>query len=460
MWEKLYDVIVAGGGPAGSVAAISAARNGASVLMIEKLGFPGGMATAGMVNPIHTYHNMRKEQIVGGVPDEIVKRLVAIGGAFPGGHLYSSYQSSHTHTPFDVESMKRVLIDMLCEAGVDILLHSFVFGAERGKGGDLELKVCSKSGITTARGRMVVDACGDGDVSAAAGATFEKGGQDGRCMAGSLYIRMGGVDASQVITYIKAHPDDFVLAEDPYLGKTNAELAAEIRDVRDIHVVRGFFSLVKQAHERDEFPRTRNQVMCVFSPRTGQVYLNSANVVHVDGSNVLELSRAEIETRRQVPKIVGFYQKYVPGFKDAFLLETAPHLGVRESRRITGDYILTGEDVLSGRHFEDGIARGAYPSDIHTPDGGLVHRHIRDGRDYHVPYRCLLPAGIDNILVAGRPISADRIAHGSLRVMAQCMAIGQAAGTAAALSVKKGTTPRKLPIADLLSALTSQGAIL
>jgi hypothetical protein len=356
--------------------------------------------------------------------------------------------------------MKRVLIDMLCEAGVDILLHSFVFGVERGKGGVLELRVCSKSGITTARGRTVVDACGDGDVSAAVGAKFEKGGEDGRCMAGSLYIRMGNVDSSEVIAYIKAHPDDFVLAEDPYLGKTNADLAAEIRDVRDIHVVRGFFSLVKRAHERDEFPRTRNQVMCVFSPKAGQVYLNSANVVHVDGSNALELSRAEIETRRQVPKIVGFYQKYVPGFKDAFLLETAPHLGVRESRRITGDYILTGEDVLSGRHFEDGIARGAYPSDIHTPDGGLVHRHIRDGGDYHVPYRCLLPAGIDNILVAGRPISADRIAHGSLRVMAQCMAIGQAAGTAAALSVKKDTTPRTLPIADLLSALKSQGAIL
>ena len=157
---------------------------------------------------------------------------------------------------------------------------------------------------------------------------------------------------------------------------------------------------------------------------------------------------------------MGFYQKYIPGFQEAFLLETAPHLGVRESRRITGDYLLTGEDVLSGRHFEDGIARGAYPSDIHTPDGGLVHRHIRDGRDYHIPYRCLLPVGLDNILVAGRPISSDRIAHGSLRVMAQCMAIGQAAGTAAALSVKKGTTARKLPIADLLSALTSQGAIL
>jgi len=183
-------------------------------------------------------------------------------------------------------------------------------------------------------------------------------------------------------------------------------------------------------------------------------------VVHVDGSDVEQMSQAEIATRKQVPEVANFLIKYIPGFTNAYVLDTACQIGPRESRRIMGDYVLTGEDVLEGRRFADGIARGAYPSDIHGPDGGLVHRHIKDGRDYHIPYRCLTPKGLENILVAGRCISCDRIALGSVRVMAQCMATGEAAGTAAALAVAKARTPRSMGGDAVVESLKEHGAIL
>lgn len=458
--RKKYDIIVAGGGPSGTVAAIAAARNGARTLLVERWGFLGGMATAGMVSPIHTFHNMRGEQIVGGIPDEIVKRLEKIGGAFPTGHPRSVYLSSYSHSPFEIESMKQVLQEITVEAGVEFLLHTFITDAVKSNNKVEGIEVANKSGKYTIEAKVVIDATGDGDIAAAAGAQFEKGGSDGKCMAGSLIFRMANVNTDKIIEYIKQHPDEFVLAEDPYANTTNQELAAKFSNVSELQVLRGFFPIVKQAQERNEFFKTRNQVMGGFSPKKGEIFVNMANVLHVDGSNVEDLTYAEIETRKQVPTIVSFLQKYIPGFEEAFLVETAPQIGVRESRRITGDYVLTAEDVFECKKFHDGIARGAYPSDVHGPDGGVTHRHVKGGNDYHIPYRCMLPLGLENILVAGRSISAERIAMGSFRVMAQCMAMGQAAGTAAALAVRKGLTPRELDIEQLKTILTKQGAII
>jgi len=458
--KESYDVLVAGGGPTGTVAAIAAARNGAKVLLIERYGFLGGMLTAGMVGPIHTFHNMQGEQIVGGIPHEIVKRLEKIGGVFPGGHLHGAYLSSYTHTPFDVESMKRILLEMTEEENICFLLHTFVAGAIVESNKVKGVKVVNKSGSYGIKAKIVIDATGDGDVAAAAGADYQKGGKQGECMAGSLYIRMGNIDAQQVIDYIKKHPDEFVLAEDPFIKKSNAELASKISNAMDIHVVRGMFETVQKAQKEGEFPSTRNQVMFVFSPKRNEVYINSANVVHLDGSSVEDLTYAELETRKQVPKIVDFFIKYIPGFEKAYLINTATQIGVRESRRIIGDYTLTINDVLQVKKFSDGIARGAYPSDVHTPDGGLVHRHVQGGSDYHIPYRCLIPKKLNNIIIAGRSISTERLAMGSIRVMAQCMAMGQAAGTAAAISVKKEVIPRKLDISLLQKNLISQGAII
>jgi len=458
--KNYYDVLVAGSGPAGTVAAIAAARNGVKVLLVERYAFLGGMLTAGMVSPINAFYNMQGKQIVGGIPHEIVRRLEKIGGVFPGGHLRSAYLSSYTHTPFDVESMKRILLEMTEEENICFLLHTFVAGTIVESNKVKGVKVVNKSGTYGIKAKIVIDASGDGDVAAAGGADYQKGGKQGECMAGSLFIRMGNIDEKQVMDYVKKHPNEFVLSEDPFIKESNAEVASKISNLSDIHAVRGMFDTVKKAQKEGEFPSTRNQVMFVFSPKRNEVYINSTNVVHMDGSNEEDLTYAELETRKQVPKVVNFFIKYIPGFRNAYLINTATQIGVRESRRIIGDYILTINDVLQAKKFYDGIAKGAYPSDIHTPDGGLVHKHVQRGSDYDIPYRCLIPKKLNNILVAGRSISADRLAMGSIREMAQCMAMGQAAGTAAAMSVKEEIIPRKLNISSLRENLISQGAII
>jgi len=458
--KNFYDIIVIGAGPSGVCAAVSAARQGAKILLVEKFGFLGGLMTAGMVVPIHTFHNMRGEQIVKGVADEIVERLARIGAAYKEKHPITAYRSAYTHTPFNVEGMKRVLFEICEESKVELLLSTFFFGAEVKDGFIDSIKVLNKSGIEILRAKYFIDTTGDGDVAAASGAHFVKGDSLGKCMAGSLMIQIGGVNDKKIIEYIKENPDDFVLAEDPFLKLTNKDLANQIKTRKDIVIVRGYFSLVKKAKKMGDIYLNRNQIMFTLPPFEGQAYANVANVFHVDGSNAREISLAEIETRKQVPKIMDFFKKYIPGFENCYLIQTAPQLGVRESRRIIGDYILSKDDVLNGVSFHDSIARGAYPSDIHTPDGGVKHIPIRNGRDYGIPFRCLLPKGLENLVVAGRLISCDRIALGTIRNMAQCMATGQAAGTSVGICVKNSLKKiRELSVNELKDILIKQGAI-
>lgn len=455
------DVIVVGGGPSGVCAAVGAARLGAKTLLVERWGFLGGMATAGMVVPIHAFHNMRGQQIVKGIGDEIIDRLAKIGGAYKEKHPVSAYRSAYTHTPFNVEDMKQVLLEIVDESGVEMLLHSFLFDAEKKGQYVKSIRVINKSGVESLSADYFVDTTGDGDLTARAGAEFAKGNSsDGKCMAGSLMIRIGGVCDEKLIHYIKKNPDDFALAVDPFPKLTNKDLSEQIKTRKDIPLLRGFFSIVRQAKENGDLHQYRNQLMLSFPPAQGEVYANVANVLHLDGSEAKALTKAEIETRKQVPGIISFFRKYVPGFENCYLIQTAPQIGVRESRRIIGDYLLTLDEALEGTSFEDSIARGAYPSDIHTPDGGVQHTPIRDGLDYGIPFRCLLPKGIKNVIVAGRCISADRGGLGTIRHMAQCMATGHAAGVAAALCVNfsLGET-RKLEFEKLRAALIEQDAI-
>lgn len=199
--------------------------------------------------------------------------------------------------------------------------------------------------------------------------------------------------------------------------------------------------------------------MLAISPKIGEVYANVTNVLHLDGSNSDELTIAEIETRKQVPKTINFFRKYIPGFENCCLIQTATQVGVRESRRIIGEYILTKEDVVNGVKYKDTIARGAYPIDIHGTDGGVLHIPVKDGSDYGIPYRCLIPKSLNNVLVVGRAISSDRFAFGSIRVIAQCMAIGQAGGVAAGLCVQNTIeNTRNLNINLLKNKLIEQDA--
>ncbi len=412
---KETDVVVAGGGPAGLCAAVAAARLGAGTVLIERYGFLGGMATAGLVNPFMNYH-LDGEPIIQGVFEDWVN-----GMRRREGYLDRAGRSDNV---FDPEAAKLSAQELCSEAGVDVLFHGFVDNVLTENGGITALGIAGKQRLA-ATGQVYVDATGDGDVAALAGCAFELGREeDHLTQPMTLNFNMGGIDPDRA----------------PQAG-------AELQELYD------------QARSAGEVDCPRENVLFFCTVRPDEVHFNTTRVVMRNGTDPLDLSEAETEGRRQAEQFVNFLRKYAPGYENAYLLQTATQIGVRETRRIMGDYVLTKEDVLECRKFEDGICRARYVIDIHNPAGtGTVIMSLPEHEWYEIPYRCLLPVGFDNLLVSGRCISADHAAHSSLRVMPIAAAIGEAAGTAAAMSSQRGVRPRELPAADLRDQLASQGA--
>ncbi len=410
------DVIVAGGGPAGVCAAIAAAEQGADVLLIERYGFLGGMATAGLVNPFMTYW-AGAQQIIKGLFQRILEALDARGARLATG--------PDGCDPFDPEQMKLVLLQLCLQAGVRLRLHTMLAGAEVHDGVVHALYGCSKSGFERFAGAVFVDCTGDGDIAAAAGAEVMMGReQDGHCQPMTLNFRMAGVDERRM-------PD-----------------RATINRLYDA------------AKQRGEIDNPRENVLFFPTTRCGEFNFNTTRVVMLNGTDADELTQAEIQGRRQLQQMVDFLRRRVPGFENAYLAASGTQIGVRETRRIKGDYILSGDDVLGARKFADGIARGSYDVDIHNPAGtGTVIKSLPEGESYDIPYRCLTPCGLTNLLVAGRPISADHAAHSSLRVMPIAMAIGEAAGVAAAMSVPTRDV-RQVDVGRLRRQLLGRGVSL
>jgi hypothetical protein len=237
-------------------------------------------------------------------------------------------------------------------------------------------------------------------------------------------------------------------------------MAETLSSIKDYPLLSGYYDLVKMKKASGEFLPPRQRLIFSFSPRPGFVYVNTTNVTGYDGTRADDLTKAEREARRQIENLEVFFRRYVAGFEKAYVAGSAITIGVRESRRIIGEYVLTPEDVLEGREFEDAVGRGGYCVDDHQPDGTIYHLHAKDGTSFGIPYRCLLPQRVENLLAAGRIISATHVASGSVRVMGQCMATGHAAGTAAALAAGKGCTPRELNRKLLLDTLKEQKAIL
>lgn len=431
-----HDVIIAGGGPAGIAAAIGAARCGANTLLIERYGFLGGMATAGVVHPWMTFHAGEK-QLVAGVLQDIIDRLKERGAYKVSSHF------GNVHHCFDPEDLKQVEVELVLEAGVHLLLHTLIVDTIRegdrpcppsGRGGPTRrgqgrisgVVSESKSGREEHRGAIIVDATGDGDVAARGGAAYEKGrAEDGLMQPMTLHFRMGGVDVPRMPSR---------------------------EEINEMYVA---------AKERGEIDNPRENLLWFDTTYEDQIHFNTTRVTHVDGTDRDDLTKAEIESRRQTWEVVRLLQRHVPGFEKAYLLWTAPQIGVRETRRILGDYVLTEDDVLGARKFPDAITLGSYDIDIHNPAGtGTIIKSLPCGEYYAIPYRCLLPRGLDGLLVAGRPISTTHEAHSSVRIQAICSGMGHAAGIAAALAAKGNTVPRALDVKDVQSEIVAQGAIL
>ncbi len=473
-----WDVVIVGGGTAGFVAAIAAARTGATTLLVERYQVLGGMMTGGLVNGIHTMRihqgirganpyqptTYQAQQVIRGIAQEVVDRLVDMGGAF------AKKGESPSIVRFDAEALKYLISEMLDEAGAEVWLSSLMTDTVVDDGVLKAIVVHNKSGRHLVRARAFVDASGDADVAVASGAPYEKGrGQDARSMPASLVFIMGGVDLYKTFEHLRRVPDD--------LDKGNPDDYERFHRQGQPISLENFKASLKRAVEAGDFPPPIDAANPVgyfglaTNVRNGRVVPGETThimdaVYNLDLANGSDLSEGIHRARRQVMYAVKFFQKYIPGFENAYLLQTADQLGIRETRRIVGDYVLKAEEILDGKKFEDRIARGGRALNVHAEEGGEGEAsyggqrwfEIKGGQSYDVPYRILLPQKVEGLLVAGRCVSVDHMGLGSLRGEPLCMATGQAAGVAAALAAKQGVMPRDLDVRLVQEKLVEQNA--
>jgi len=450
------DVLVVGGGPAGLCAAVAAARSGAKTMLVERHGCCGGMATMGLVAPFMTcYEAGGDTMLIRGLFEELVDRLVACGGAIhpsevPAHSSFTSYIGpGHLHvTPFDAEALKRVADEMLTEAGVDVLYHTSFLGLEKDGDSIRYVYLHTKEGVEAVAPRVVVDCTGDGDVAVNAGAPFHKGNEAGDGKGGikmqpaSMFFRIGNVDLAKVDADIEANKDNFY-------RKNGINY-------------RSFHWRVAEAKANGDWNLERVSIGMFRGVKEDEWSINTSRVMQVDGTDSRSLSRAEMIGREQVDHIFKFLVKYVPGCENAKLLSVAPVIGIRETRHIHGIKTLTVEDCLNGVVPEDAILLAANSVDVHGKFGPMSNEYIAldPGVYYGIPYGCLVPQNVDNLLVAGRCLSATSDAAGAVRVMPPCMAMGHAAGVAAAMSAQSGIVPAGIDVKALREKLREQNAYL
>ncbi|RFU64010.1 FAD-dependent oxidoreductase [Peribacillus glennii] len=460
--SKEYDVIIMGGGPSGFIAAIAAGRAGVRTLLVDKNGFLGGAPTSAALGPISPFH-FGDEQVVKGIPQEFIDRMVEYGAST--GHMKTLYEhGSGSYSCFyDRERYKWIAYEMVKEAGVDVLFHSF-FNRTIVEGNRVTgINVVNKSGENILKAKIVVDATGDGDVAEKAGAEFTFGRmKDGKTQPATLMFEMGNVNTEKLYQFMLENPDEFEWKSDFVpVRKFSDKLS------KKYFVAQGFNRFVREAINKEELYIGRDSILLLNSIHPGIIHFNSTRVVNIDATDGDGRTKAEIDGRRQVESIVKFMTKYVPGFENAFLSVTGNEIGVRETRHIIGNYVLTADDVTNGRKQEDVIARGYFPIDVHNmvgregygqSDDAGVWTDLKDS--YDIPYRALIPTGVDGLVIAGRCISATSEAHGSFRTQGGVMAIGQAAGSAAALSVLNNVHPRDLDVEKLQEYLIENRASL
>ncbi len=396
--EANYDIIVAGGGFAGVGAAIGSAREGKKVLLVEKYGCLGGAACHNLVNPFMKYWrivNGEKEIINAGVFAEILNALKEKKAINENGMI------------FHEEYLKIVLDNMMKLYGVEVLFHTQVIAANAKNGRVENITLSNKDGVFLMQADMYIDCTGDGDLAAQAGFAYEVGDGDGNCHPMTLCFVVGGI---------------------PYGDRLYLDVRKEV------------LSLYQEWKEQGKIKNPRENVLIFHSILPNTLHFNSTRIIKKSPLSAKELTEAEIEAREQMFELFHFLKENFELFKDSYIINSASCIGVRESRRIVGEYMMTAEDVLSAKKFEDGIARGDYPVDIHNPTGtGTVMQYLPQDEYYSVPMRSLIPKGAKNLLVAGRCISATHEAQASIRIMPIVCCIGEGAGVVAATALKQKT---------------------
>lgn len=421
-----YDVVVCGGGPSGFMAAIAAARSGAKTAIIEKYGFFGGMATAGFVAPISEFA-FGGELVIGGLPWEFVKRLEEIGGAME--------EMPKGNVDFDPELYKLVAQRMVIEAGVELYMHSSIIGCGSAKGVIDRVIIENKNGFEALRAKVFIDCTGDGDLAFMAGVPMQEN-PEGELQPSSFCFILSGVDTDSALMQ-------------RYMYHNGRQGSSQCNPVRE--------KLLAMKDAGADIPDFGgpwfNNVM-----HSGSVAVNITRAA-ADSTDNRNYTAAECNLREDIFKFAKLLKDNFPEFKDSYVSATAPQAGIRESRRIKGIHTVTAEEYVSAMHYEDSISRGAHQIDIHASKGSSQVL-IKLEQSPYVPYRALIAEGFPNLIVAGRCISTDRKANASLRVMASCMGLGQAAGAAAAGSALRGIRVQDIDVQELVSILKGWGAIL
>jgi len=469
-----YDVIVVGGGTSGVAAGISSARAGAKTLVIERLGALGGqMNVSGPPGFAYAWlYNERLEKIIGGIIEETHQRLLKDGHALP--HINADFRGSYTFDYVDPDWWGLMIFEMMQENGVNLLLHTLVVDVVKEGEALKGVIVENVSGRQAIMGKVIIDCTGEGELSARAGAPYELLSKQ-EMEPHTLSFTADGVDWKKVLKYIKENPDEFDFdryLDNESLNWTKAQLIERIRKIEDITElgeVMGYRSLKLKGMQTGEW-HGFSGVGFFLMPREGGIvqahFQHSAQVGNCDVTSAADLTMGEIECRRQIVIAWKFIKKYLPGFENAYITRMCTELRLRGGRRIMGDYKLIAEDVLEARKFKDVIGKSGFgvgtyhvvgPNALSSKPGG---GKPKDGGSHDIPYRCLVPQKVENLLVAGKAISTDRDAYH--RFLQQTMVTGQAAGVAAALCARKGITPRELEadVAELQEILVKQGAIL
>ncbi|CCV16004.1 FAD-dependent oxidoreductase [Mesorhizobium sp. STM 4661] len=436
-----YDVVVTGAGSSGIVAAIRAAREGARTLLLEGSGFLGGLITGGRLTKPTGLINSP-------IFHEMLDRCVGYHGA--DGRVRESYWGKYTGT-FDAETMQRVIIEMVEQANVEVLLRAMVVDTVMQDGKLHGLLIRTKSGESLVLAKAFIDASGDGDVAALAGADFMLGrAADGLTQPITSYFRVLNVNVPALIADCEANRKDMWEVVYPKeAGDRNEDYAMAV-------LLTGFQQRIKdKVAEGFDWIIPKDHITMKTGLIPGEI---SVNVTRFQGNGLddRDLSKAEIEIRKQAYCAFDFLQRYVKGFESAIFLEVAPKLGIRETRRITGHYVLTEADVRGNKRFDDAIGLCNSPVDVHEPGGSrAIMDHV--GIGYGIPYRSMIPASVDNLIMAGRCISVDEIAFGSTRNVPACTMTGEAAAIAASLAAKRNLPISGIAASEVQARLREQG---
>ncbi len=437
--EYTCDVLVCGGGVSGFAAAVAAARNGVKTILIESGGFLGGTATKGLVAPFMTCYDANgKDRIIKGLYLELEQRLLKMNGAIApsqchGGDSFSGYRTKgHIGVmPFDYETIKIVLEQMCLESGVTLLYHTNILSCDREGNSITRVYASDSNNIISVDAKMFIDTTGTALLAYKAGAKTMRGNDDGVLQTSSMFFVISGVDKKQLDEYMNNHQ--------------------EMRE-------RFYMDVLEQGKKDGTFPCGTRKLR-IFELPDGNFVVNMAQVD--DPINELDgevITKSEIEQRLQIQKIVSFLKNNIAGLQNIKLHSTATDIGIRESRRIVGKTVFTLEDIRQCKKFDDRIAVCANSIDIHQKD--KVNYTAHSGENYYIPLSCLISDNIDNLLTAGKSLSADRYAFAAVRVMPPCIAMGEAAGITAAIATNKGVTAGEVSHKEVQQILIKNGAFL